>query len=72
MVLVVAMPYKDPAKQREAVRAAAQRYRERMREDADFLRAEAERKARWYAANKEKKNEAQRRYRQRLKEVSLA
>ena len=51
------------------------RYRERLKEDpeklAEYQAREAERKAAWYAANKEKKAEAQRRYRQAKREQML-
>ncbi len=42
------MPYKDPEKQREAIRRWFNR---RYAEDAAFREAEAKRKAEWFARN---------------------
>lgn len=61
------MPYADKRNHAEAVR----RYRERLGDDPAFLEKEAERKARWYAENRARKNENQRRWRQERREQLL-
>ena len=61
------MPYKDPEKAREASKLAMRRYRARKQSSDEWKMSEADRKAAWYAENKEKKNEAQRKYRARKK-----
>jgi hypothetical protein len=57
------MPYADENKQAEAVRRNMRAYRKRLADNDEYKAAEKVRKAAWYAANKEKKAEAQRRYR---------
>ena len=61
----VTMPYAEKAKQKVAVAKANRKWRQRMKHDPEWLEKERIRKAAWYAANKEKKAEAQRRYRAR-------
>jgi len=60
------MPYRDPEKQREATYEPSRIWKEeRYQNDEAFRLAEKKRKAKWYVDNKEKKAEAQRRYRAR-------
>ena len=61
------MPYRNAADHAEAVR----RYRQRIAGDPVFEQKEAERKARWYEANKVRKNENQNRYRTQRREQAL-
>ena len=62
------MPYKDSETQREAEVRLHRIQREELQQDPVWLKREALRKAEWYAENKEKKADAQRAYRARLKE----
>lgn len=58
---LLGMPYKDKAKQREAVRQATARWYERVRDDPDFIQRRAE-----AHAEVSHKQSADRRKRQRL------
>ena len=61
------MPFKNPEDFREWNR---ERQRQN-RKDPDFVESEAKRKAEWYQKNKAKKREAQRLYRERIKQQNL-
>ena len=52
-------PHTDPEKRRAYIRA----YMAKRRKEAGFRKREAEGKADWYQRNKDKKAEAQRKYR---------
>lgn len=65
------MPYKSREKSNEAARIRVSRYRARKADDAAFHEKEAIRKAAWYEANREKKNENQNRWRQEKREQML-
>lgn len=62
------MPYADKSRRADVARG----YREKMKDDSDFLQKETERKALWYHQNKARKNDSQRRWRQEKREQLIA
>ncbi len=66
------MPFKNKEDYNAYNKVFMREYRkEVLSEDEAYKEKEKERKAKWYAENKEKKAEAQRRYRARKKEENL-
>lgn len=61
------MPYKSKEDHNEQSKLSMRAYRQRKSDDPIYKMKESERKAKWYEANKEKKAEAQRRYREKLR-----